>query len=219
MWAQGLVRRSRSLLMVLPFLVLACRPSSEKRVANMGAQASPPTITSSSTQDALLLASAKIALPPPGIEPSDLPEPSSSGALLEVQYCVQCHDLPSPAMHSATDWPRVLRRMWLRMDRLPASMGIRSPDEGQRNVLLQYLMANGLIVSGIALPAGSGREEFAMVCSRCHALPDVRNHSPRDWPAVFQRMERNMERMNVAPPSRDQTTKILLYLGNAAPPQ
>lgn len=219
MCAQGLVRRIRSLLMVLPFMLLACRPSSENRVANMGEQAGPPAITSSSTQDALLLASAKIALPPPGIGPDDLPEPSSSGALLEAQYCVQCHDLPSPGMHSATDWPRVLRRMWLRMDHLPASMAIRGPDEGQRHTLLQYLMANGLIVSGSALPAGPGREEFAMVCSRCHALPDIQNHSPRDWPAVFQRMERNMERTNIAPPSRDQATKILYYLGNAAPPQ
>lgn len=174
--------------------------------------------SSDSKADALLLASAKIALPPPGIEPGDLPNPSSREAGLVVQYCAQCHQLPSPAMHSATDWPRVVRRMWLRMDRLPVSMAVRAPDEGDRGGVLNYLIANGLMVSGSELPAGAGREDFAVVCSRCHALPDLRNHSARDWPAVFQRMERNMERMNVSPPTRDQTSRILLYLQGVAQP-
>jgi hypothetical protein len=105
------------------------------------------------------------------------------------------------------------------MDRLPASMAIRAPDEGDRGGLLNYLMANGLMVSGAELPAGAGRQDFAVVCSRCHALPDIRNHPARDWPAVFQRMERNMERMNVAPPTSNQTSQILLYLQGVAQPE
>jgi metallo-beta-lactamase family protein len=41
---------------------------------------------------------------------------------------------------------------------------------------------------------------------------DPRVHSPADWPAVYSRMQQNMERMKVAPLTRSQTTDILLYL-------
>jgi cytochrome c5 len=172
----------------------------------------PPAASAETRADALLLAAAKIALPPPGIDSGDLAEPESPGAHLVDHFCNQCHPLPSPAMHSATDWPRVLRRMWLRMDRLPDSLGIRTANEGERGTVLKYLMANALQVSGAELPKGPGREEFAAICSRCHALPDVKIHASGDWPSVFMRMERNMERMNVSLPSGEQTSKILLYL-------
>ena len=162
--------------------------------------------------DALLLAATRIALPPPGIAPGDLAEPASPGAQLVGQYCAQCHELPTPLMHSATDWPRVVRRMWLRMDRLPGEFGIRTANEGERGTVLTYLMANALRVSGSDLPPGPGRDDFAVICSRCHALPDIKIHASGDWPAVFMRMERNMERMNVAPPTKGQTDNILLYL-------
>jgi cytochrome c5 len=206
------------IMVLLAIPMVACRDSGTS-------QAVPTTAGSDSSAfigaraDSLLLASARIALPPPGIAPGDLPNPSSPEARLVVQYCNQCHDLPSPAMHSATDWPRVVRRMWLRMDRLPGSLGVKAPDEGDRAGILGYLNANALRVSGEELPAGVGREEFGMVCSRCHALPDIRNHSARDWPVVFRRMELNMERMNVTRPTGDQTSKILLYLQRVGRPE
>ena len=119
-------------------------------------------------------------------------------------------------MHSATDWPRVVRRMWLRMDRLPDSLGIRTANEGERGDLLAYLTTNALQVSGAELPKGPGREDFAVICSRCHALPDIKIHASGDWPSVFMRMERNMERMNVSQPTGDQTGRILRYLQEVA---
>jgi cytochrome c5 len=184
------------------------------KVAPAGPPAAAPAAASSTEAraDALLLAAAKVALPPPGILPADLPDPTSPGAGLVSQYCTQCHALPSPAMHSATDWPRVLRRMWLRMDRLPDSFHVATGDEGNRGTVLAYLTANALRVSGAELPPGPGREDFAVTCSRCHALPDIKIHSPQDWPSVFMRMERNMERMNVRPPTQDEGNRLLLYL-------
>jgi cytochrome c5 len=163
-------------------------------------------------QDELLLAAANVALPPPGTAPADLPEPNAQGAQLVARYCGQCHALPPPQMHSATDWPGIARRMWLRMELLPASLQVRVPTAGERFTIMEYLNDNALQVSGANLPSGEGRGTFAQVCSRCHALPDPRVHSREDWPAVYARMERNMERMQVPPPTRDQTTDILLYL-------
>jgi cytochrome c5 len=198
-----------ALLLVLP----ACRsPAGVPQ-----APAAEVTVSSADARsDALLLAAAKVALPPPGIDSSDLAEPETPGAHLVAHFCNQCHSLPSPAMHSATDWPRVLRRMWLRMDRLPDSLGIRTANEGERGTVLKYLMANALQVSGAELPKGAGREDFAAICSRCHALPDIKIHASGDWPSVFMRMERNMERMNVSLPNGEQTSRILLYLQDVA---
>jgi cytochrome c5 len=52
---------------------------------------------------------------PAGIKPGDLPAPGSEGAKLIAKYCVQCHHLPSPSMHSAAEWPGVANRMFQRM--------------------------------------------------------------------------------------------------------
>jgi cytochrome c5 len=169
-----------------------------------------------SRQDELLLAAANIALPPPEVTAADLPDPGSPGAKLVAQYCAQCHHLPAPSMHSATDWPGVVRRMWLRMEWLPPSLGVQLPAVPERFVMLDYLVANALKVSGSTLPPGRGREDFSLVCSKCHALPDPRVHSAQDWPAVFARMEQNMQRMKVPALSGSQTTDILMYLQTVA---
>jgi cytochrome c5 len=169
-----------------------------------------------SRADYMLLAAAKVALPPPGLAAGDLPDPSSRDAQLVITYCGQCHGLPSPMAHSATDWPSVARRMWLRMEMLPESLGIKTPTPSERGLILSYLLANSLKVSGAVLPAGKGRDEFAVVCNQCHALPDPRVHAADDWPAVYARMERNMERMQVKAPGGTVGTDILLYLQTVA---
>ena len=206
--AFGMTQYGRAMLIALAALGFACQnaPRDAARTAAPAAQLS--------RSDKLLLAAATIGLPPAGVAPGDLPEPTSRGAQLVVKYCAQCHSLPAPSAHSATDWPSVARRMWLRMEWLPDSLGVRVPTSADRYEILQYLTGNALKVSGAVLPAGRGREAFALVCSRCHALPDPRVHSKADWAIVFARMERNMERMKVAPPTGQQTEDILYYLQN-----
>lgn len=165
-----------------------------------------------SREDLLILTTSKTALPPGTVKAGDLPAADSPEAMLLVRYCTQCHALPAPAMHSAVDWPVVLRRMWLRMDRLPESLGIQVPDPGERIAMLAYLNLHALRVTGASLPSGPGREAFSTICSRCHALPHPRDHSAQDWPAVVTRMLENMERMNVVKPTEGETTQILAYL-------
>lgn len=182
--------------------------------------AKPAEVASSATalsrSDELLLAAAKVALPPAGLAAGDLPDPGSRDAVLVVKYCTQCHALPTPTAHSATDWPSVARRMWLRMEWLPRDLGVLVPTPAERFTILTYMLTNALKVSGSVLPAGRGREEFATVCSQCHALPDPRVHSADDWAAVYSRMERNMERMRVQPPAASASSDILLYLQTVA---
>ncbi len=161
-----------------------------------------------------LLQAANIALPP-GVAAESLPDRTSPGAKLLGQYCTQCHALPSPNMHGPVDWPSVLRRLWVRIDMMSGALGVQSPSTAERARLLAYLQQNALKVAE-NLPPGPGRETFAAVCSRCHALADPKVHSPPDWPVVVMRMEKNMEKMHVSGVTRPQAEQIVTYLQGAS---
>ena len=95
---------------------------------------------------------------PSGVSPESLRDPQSRGAAFLVSYCTQCHALPSPRMHAATEWPPVVARMTERM-RMMARMegmvmgGIRAPrpQEGSvwlmREVLYERLTQAGTLAS------------------------------------------------------------------------
>ncbi|MCP3671830.1 MAG: hypothetical protein GY814_15630 [Gammaproteobacteria bacterium] len=53
---------------------------------------------------------------PPGLTIESLPEPKSSGADLLQQYCTQCHNLPGPNRHTASEWGDVTSKMFMLMD-------------------------------------------------------------------------------------------------------
>jgi cytochrome c5 len=167
---------------------------------------------SAGSGDALLLAAAKVALPPP-MAAADLPEPQSQGAQLTAQYCGgACHSIPAPSTHSATDWPVVLRRMWLRAGQLDSALHAPVPDNAQRIVISEYLVANALKVATGNLPDAPGRDQYVATCSRCHALPDVRQHSAPDWAAVVRRMNTRMETMLRESLTGEQMQTVAMYL-------
>jgi cytochrome c5 len=201
----------RKSLLALSVLGLAACGKPAERPAASGTAAAAPL----NTQERRLLAAATILLPPEGLKADSLPDPRSRGAQMVVAYCTQCHALPSPATHAAQDWPAVARRMWVRIDMLHGDLGVAVPAEGDRVAMLNYLMANALKVTD-HLPDGAGRDVFSAMCSRCHLLPDPRQHSPADWPAVIERMERNMERMKVSGLSHEQAQSIIGYLGKVS---
>jgi hypothetical protein len=144
---------------------------------------------------------------PPTVEPRQLPAPESRGARLLVQYCVQCHNLPNPAMHHAAKWPAIFERMVVRMrgkgnlGELMEEMmaGVHAPSEEEAGVLLAYLRGNGQTpldpkeYPEIFQPEG---KSFRLACEQCHVLPDPQRHTAAEWLAVVARMEKNMEWMN-----------------------
>jgi cytochrome c2 len=204
----------RARLIVASGLVfVACGKSEPAPLANASTAGSPAV--SMTSQDQRLLAAATILLPPEGLTPDSLPDHTSRGAAVLTGYCSQCHALPSPAMHAAQDWPSTARRMWVRIDMLHGMLGVRVPTAGDRVAMLNYLIANSLKVAD-NLPPGPGREVFQAMCSRCHLLPDPRQHSGPDWVAVVMRMERNMERMKVSGVSNPQAQQIIGYLETAS---
>lgn len=76
---------------------------------------------------------------PPGIDEADLPEPKSQGAQLLARYCVQCHDLPPPVLHTSTEWPKVVARMERRMEMMARMGSILNPTDQEQAAILNYL--------------------------------------------------------------------------------
>jgi len=76
---------------------------------------------------------------PSGIDAAELPDPKSPGARLLAHYCIQCHDLPAPALHASNEWPQVLARMEQRMEKMSRMGFILSPTGQERSVILNYL--------------------------------------------------------------------------------
>jgi hypothetical protein len=144
---------------------------------------------------------------PPTFEARQLPEPASRGARLTLRYCVQCHNLPNPAMHHAQKWPGIVERMVLRMEgrgNLGALMsemmaGVEAPTDADAGAIVAYLAKHAQKPLDAARypevnrPSG---EAFRLACNQCHVLPDPQRYSAAEWPAVVSRMQDNMEWMN-----------------------
>ena len=144
---------------------------------------------------------------PPAVEPRELPERNSEGAKLTVRYCVQCHHLVNPAMHTADRWRPLVDRMVWRM-RGNGNLGelmkemmahVKAPTDAEVEVLTRYLQKHGQAEIDPTHPALSTRagEMFSIACAQCHALPDPRRHTAREWPAIVERMKRHMAWTNV----------------------
>jgi cytochrome c2 len=167
---------------------------------------------------------------PPTFEPGELPEPESAGAKLTLRYCVQCHNLPNPAMHHAAKWPAIVDRMVKRMEGrgnlgpLMSDMmaGVRAPTADERATLLAYLKKNAQRplderrYPEVNAPQG---EAFRLACNQCHVLPDPKRHTAQEWRAVVARMQENMLWMNRVVGSRPEqgepqlrTEEILAFL-------
>ncbi len=144
---------------------------------------------------------------PPTFDTSRLPQRDSRGAHLLTRYCVQCHNLPNPAMHHAAKWPALLDRMVVRMQG-KGNMGVLmrdmmvgedAPSAEETGALLAYLQRNALVpidpkkYPEINLPQA---QSFRLACQQCHALPDPQRYTAQQWPAVVARMEKNMQWMN-----------------------
>lgn len=139
---------------------------------------------------------------PQSIEPRDLPEPRSEGARLTARYCVQCHYLPNPEMHTADKWNTIVVRMVWRMQgkgnlgQLMKDMmeKVEAPGEQEVATLTGYLQRHGQQEMDPAHPAlrSEPGKMYSIACTQCHSLPDPRRHTAREWPGVVDRMKRHM---------------------------
>lgn len=144
---------------------------------------------------------------PPTFDARDLPERDSPGAALVGRYCVQCHNLPNPAMHNSAKWPGIVDRMVQRMQgrgnlgTLMSEMmaDVKAPTEDESRTLIAYLRRHAQRpldprrYPDVFEPQG---EAFRLACNQCHVLPDPQRHTAAEWRAVVARMQENMAWMN-----------------------
>ena len=144
---------------------------------------------------------------PPTYDPSRLPERASPGAKLVLGYCVQCHNVPNPAMHHAGKWPGIVERMVVRMEgrgnmgALMSEMmaGVKAPSAEETKTLVAYLQRHAQKpldpqrYPEVNEPFG---QAFRLACNQCHVLPDPQRYTALEWPRVVARMQENMQWMN-----------------------
>ncbi|GMT42052.1 MAG: hypothetical protein IEMM0002_0463 [bacterium] len=163
------------------------------------------------------------AVLPPGIDPQKLPDPKSKGAALTARYCGQCHNLTSPAMHSAVKWPEITKRMFARMytmsrmvkHNMTAAMKVKSPSLSEQGMILSYLRKHSLkTLSYDKIPSPNSEEShlYREVCAKCHELPDINQHTAAEWPEVIKRMRANMREMGKRIITDNETQVIREYL-------
>ncbi len=188
------------------------------------------------TQRWRLISSIGPGLPPPGFDVEDLPPSDTRAPALIQAHCIGCHWIPAPQMHSADEWPLLMRRMSTRAatvrerlggplvtrlmgsERMIAGMGstfMPSPEDEQ--VILDYMVANALPVAA-AEELGEGPEAdfFVATCGRCHETPSPAAHTMAEWEAVFARMLTHMPAMGFDPLTGAEVGRIRAFVGPRA---
>jgi len=164
---------------------------------------------------------------PPGITFADLPDRESEGAKLTAKVCSQCHYLPSPSMHTAKEWREITGRMFSRLTMMSGRrmrgmmkmMRMKAPSPGEEKIIADYIMGHSLEgIEPSALPdsESQGAKLFVRVCSECHQLPDITQHTEDEWPGVVKRMEGHMQTMGQRVITRQERDEITGYLGKNA---
>jgi mono/diheme cytochrome c family protein len=180
-------------------------------------------------------------LMPEGLKKEAMPDPESEGARLTALYCAQCHGIPYPSGHSASEWVVIMRKMMLYMEKseymgsgggMGGMRGMRGGMMGNRNMpmgmmsskvpspaeqkeILSYLQEHGLkTIQENELPeiSGTAAEEFRTNCSKCHALPSPYQHTSEQWPAVVERMVRHTKDFHLAVIPDNEVSSIIKYL-------
>jgi len=72
---------------------------------------------------------------------STLPEPNSLGAELLVSYCSQCHNAPSPSLHTQAEWMAITHKMHdiIGTQSQAQVMEIRMPSQDEFSLIVNYL--------------------------------------------------------------------------------
>jgi cytochrome c5 len=154
---------------------------------------------------------------PQALDPDSLPGSDSRGAALTVLYCTQCHELPTPLMHTSEEWTQIIVRMQERMQERRGGMlnRIMIPPRRDWLVIEDYLKSyaqHPLPPQGQNILASAGGQVFKNTCSQCHATPDPKQHSAQEWPRVVLRMKANMRHAHKEIPDSKTTQEIVAFL-------
>jgi cytochrome c5 len=155
---------------------------------------------------------------PIGFSANLLTEKTSPKAQLFIKTCAQCHDLPSPASHTAKEWPDVVARMVNRLRRMKffSSRASFVPEKKSIDQIIDYLSQHAL-QEGDATTIDNTSPEGALFqkkCTQCHGLPSPTQHTASEWGAVVEQMRGNIERMQKEPITDQEKDTLIRYLAD-----
>ena len=236
--------RTASLLMMLAVAsTTACQPSEptegprqadvelamlDTLLTELGGR---PTADLTRGQRWRLISTVGVGLPPSTFEVADLPEPESRGAALVDAYCDRCHWIPAPQMHSASEWPVLMRRMQTRASTLnerlggPLTEGLMGeyvvmgmataavPTADELAEMTAYMQKHAMPVAQPGeVGDGEDADFYRFSCGICHQTPSPRAHTATEWREVVGRMRANAAVQDVPPLNDEETQRILRFL-------
>lgn len=191
----------------------------------------PQTADLSRSQRWRLLASVGTGLPPTSYRLEDLPEPGSRAVGLQQAYCLQCHGPASPRMHTAEEWPVLVRRMLARgaalHDRLGGPRteglvdemlmaGLRTavlPSPEDADSLIAYFRRNALPAATPGeIPDSPEARFYVAQCSVCHETPSPAAHGPEGAEALVGRMSALRGMLGMKGLTEAEKSRIVAFL-------
>lgn len=196
----------------------------------------PQTEDLSRAQRWKLVASVGTGLPPASYRLEDLPEQGSRAVGLQQAYCLQCHGVSSPKMHSADEWPILVRRMLMR----GAALGSRLGGPRTEGMVDDMLMA-GLRTAEIpaaedvdslvayfqrnAFPAAAESEipdtpDAALYvdrCSACHDTPSPAAHPADEVQALVARMSAMGAMLGLPQLTAEEQSRLVAFMQQSTP--
>ena len=157
---------------------------------------------------------------PFGLTANQLPDPQSKGAALLASYCGQCHNLPSPKMHSTGDWPMRFEKM---MDHAILMAGtspdVKTPVDKEKKELVSYLEKNGFRELPANSPLRGEPEVFNVMwfCSVCHAVPDPDQFPAKEWGKIVDRMNSYRKKQGREEMSNSDRKAVINFLAKKRP--
>jgi len=165
---------------------------------------------------------------PFGLTADKLPDSQSKSAALYAKYCSQCHNLPSPRMHSADEWPLRFEKM---MDHARlmagtsarlmagASPAVKMPTFTEKEEIASYLGKNGFIELPANSPLLGEPQAFNVLwfCSVCHAVPDPDQFPADEWSKIVDRMNGYRKKQGRDEMSNADRKAIINFLAKKRP--
>lgn len=196
----------------------------------------PQTADLSRAQRWRLIASVGTGLPPASYRLEDLPEQGSRAVGLQQAYCLQCHGLSSPRMHSSDEWPILVRRMLMRGAALGSRLGgprtegmvddmliaglrtAQLPPAEDVDSLVAYFQRNAFPAAAESeIPDTPEAALFVESCSGCHDTPSPSAHPADEVQALVARMSAMRAMLGMTQLTAEEQARLVAFMQQSSP--
>jgi hypothetical protein len=196
----------------------------------------PQTEDLSRAQRWKLIASVGTGLPPASYRLEDLPEQGSRAVGLQQAYCLQCHGLSSPRMHSSEEWPILVRRMLMRGAALGSRLGgprtegmvdgmlmaglrtAQLPPAEDVDSLVAYFQRNAFPAAAESeIPDTPDAALYVERCSGCHSTPSPAAHPADEVQALVARMSAMRAMLGMEQIAAEEQARLVAFMQQSAP--